>query len=122
MPTPYPSHKPKVHFENRKEAVDAIKLAIRHNRSVYERNSEQDKFTVLYALNGSGAGKTRVADEVITIAKEQEGIFKNTQEVYINLYIANDKHLKDLIDPQQFFGIRVFCKALRNEAVSRSGT
>jgi hypothetical protein len=119
LPLSCASHKPTVHFENRKEAVDAIKLAIHHNRSVYERSSEQDKFTAIYALNGSGAGKTRVADEIITIAREQGGIFKNTQEVYINLYIDNDKQLQDPTDPQQYLGIRVFSKALRDQNVQR---
>jgi hypothetical protein len=118
LPIPSPSHKPTVHFENRKEAVDAIKLAIHHNRSVYEQTSK-GKFTVLCALNGSGTGKTRVADEALTIAREQGGIFKNTQEVYINLYIANEKESADPTNPQQFLGIRVFSKALRKQNVSR---
>jgi hypothetical protein len=119
LPLSYAPHKPKVHFENRKEAVDAIKLAIHHNRSVYEQSPKQDKFTVLCALNGSGAGKTRVADEVITIAREQGGIFKNTQEVYINLLIGNTTQRRDPTDPQQFLGVRVFSTALRGQTVQR---
>ncbi len=119
LPQSYPPHKPTVHFENRKEAVDVIKLAIHHNRSVYEQTSKQDKFTVLCALNGSGAGKTRVADEVITIAREQGGIFKNTQVLYINLLIGNTTQRRDPTDPQQFLGVRVFSTALRGQTVQR---
>jgi hypothetical protein len=116
VPESHSRFSPGVRFENRQEAVADIKRAYEHNANMYKKKKEDySSFSILFAIGGSGAGKTRVADEIPSLLRQQGGVFANTQEVYMNFGYGEFKDRREPDRASSFIGIRLCSGGLRGE-------